>query len=377
MSKRKNIYNSGQAMMVATIFFLVISLVIIFGLVGPITRQQKMVSQLTLSRQSYYLAEAGVEDVVYRLMNGQTVGTTETLSLGGSTATTVTTDTASGKEVSSTGSVNQFVRKVKADLTIGDGVAFHYGIQVGTGGFTLGNNAGVNGNVYANGSITGNNGSFISGDAFAVGSVSGVSVSGTTQTGLPAQNFPITEEQISSWKAEALVGGSVGSQSLSGTSNTLGPKKISGDLSLSGNSRLKMTGSLWITGNLSLGNGAEVYLDSGYGSAGGVIIVDGSVSLSNGSSFTGSGAESSYIMVLSTSTSGSAISLGNNAGAVILYAPYGTVQLSNNAAVEQVSAKTISLSNNTIINYNTGIIDISFSSGPGGGYEIDSWKEVE
>src|SRR3989344_3588675 len=89
-------YNSGQAMMVATMFFLVVSITIIFGLVGPIVRQQKIASQSLLSRQSYFLAEAGVEDVVYRLDTGLTVGTTEVLSLNGSSATTVTTDTADG-----------------------------------------------------------------------------------------------------------------------------------------------------------------------------------------------------------------------------------------------------------------------------------------
>ena len=53
-----NKFQSGQAMIIATIFFLVISTTIILGLVGPITRQQKIVSQSFLSRQSYFLAES-------------------------------------------------------------------------------------------------------------------------------------------------------------------------------------------------------------------------------------------------------------------------------------------------------------------------------
>src|SRR3989344_8334552 len=180
-----NKFQSGQAMIIATIFFLVISTTIIFGLVGPITRQQKIVSQSFLSRQSYFLAEAGVEDVIFRLDNGMSVDMTEILSLNGSSVTTVTTDTGEGKEIIAEGSVSELVRKVKANLVLGEGVAFRYGIQVGQGGFQLSNNAGVNGNIYSNGNIVGSNGSFITGDAFAVGTVSGVSVSGQTQTGQP------------------------------------------------------------------------------------------------------------------------------------------------------------------------------------------------
>ncbi len=364
-------------MMVATIFFLIVSTTIIFGLAGPIVRHQRIATNLMLSRQSYFLSEAGIEDVVYRIKSGETVGTTELLSLSGNTATTITTDMSGGKVVSASSSVNSLVRKLRTQLLIGEGVTFHYGIQVGTGGFTLSNNAGVNGNVYANGDIIGNNGSFITGDALSVGSISGVSVGGSTQTGVESQALPIADEQITGWKADASLGGELGSQNLSGVNNVLGPKKIVGNLSLGNNAKLKMTGTLWVTGNLSLSNAAQIYLDPGYGASGGVIVVDGSASFSNGSDFLGSGVEGSYVMLVSTNTSGSAISLGNNAGAVILYAPYGTIQLSNNAEVELISAKTISLSNNAVIDYHSGIIDTSFSSGPGGGYQVDSWKEVE
>jgi len=364
-------------MMVATIFFLIISITIIFGLAGPITRQQSIASGLLLSRQSYFLAEAGVEDVIYRLDNGFSVDSTEILSLNGSSATTATTDTAEGKEINSVGAVSEMIRKVKANLIFGEGVAFHYGIQVGQGGFQLSNNAGVNGNVYSNGSISGSNGSFITGDAFAVGTVSGVDVGGQTQMEQPPQNFPITDVQITSWKAEAIAGGTVTSQSFSETNHMLGPKKINGNLTLNNGAKLTVTGTLWITGNIVLSNNSELVLSSSYGANDGVIVVDGVSTLSNGSTFEGSGTNGSYIMLLSTNNTGSAIVLSNNAGAVILYAPNGTVQLGNGAAVQQITAKTISLSNNAVINYEQGLINAAFTSGPSGGYDIDSWKEVE
>ena len=364
-------------MIVATLLFLAVSITLIFGMVSPIAKQQRIATNLMLSNQSYFLAEAGIEDVVYRLRTGQSVGNTEVLTLLGQSVTTATTNTSGGRLVTATGTVNFLTRKLRTELSIGEGVSFHYGIQAGAGGFTLGNNAGVNGNVYSNGSVSGNNGSFVTGDAFAVGSVSGTDVGGQTQTGVASQAFPITDQQITDWKDEALAGGVVGNQTYSGQNNILGPKKIQGNLNLSNGAELTVTGTLWVSGNIVLSNNSSVILSPSYGSGDGVIVVDGVSTLSNGSTFEGSGVAGSYIMLLSTNNTGSAIVLSNNAGAVILYAPNGTIQLSNNAAVQQITAKTISLDNNATINYNQGLIDTAFTNGPGGGYNLNSWKEVE
>ncbi len=73
-------------------------------------------------------------------------------------------------------------------------------------------------------------------------------------------------------------------------------------------------------------------------------------------------------MVLSTNTGSSAIALNNNASGVILYAPNGTITVSNNAAANQITAKTLNLSNNTTINYVNGLQSVSFSNGPGGSW---------
>lgn len=368
---------TGQAMMVATVFFLVISTTIIFGLVGPVVRQQRIASSVLTSRQSYFLSEAGIEDVAYRLITGKIVGNSETLALNGSSATTITTNTAEGKEITSTSDLFDLMRKIRTELKLGVGVAFNYGVQTGTGGFELSNNAGVNGSVYSNGNISGGNGSFISGDAFAVGNVTGVDVGGVTQTGVDPRPFPITDDEIAGWKSDAAAGGTVGNQTLSGANNTLGPKKINGNLTLSNGAKLTVTGTLWITGNLVTSNNSQTVLSSSYGSGDGVIVVDGTSELDNGSTFQGSGASGSYIMLLSTNNSSSAIELSNNADAVILYAPNGTIKLSNNAAVRQITAKTISLDNGAEINYEEGLVDSAFTNGPSGGYEILDWREVE
>ena len=156
-------------MMVATILFLVVSVTIIFGLAGPILKQQRIASNLVLSRQSYFLAEAGLEDVVYRLRTGIPVSSTEILGLGGNIVTTVTTDTAEGKQIVAIGEVGETVRKVEADLLLGVGIAFHYGVQVGQGGLEMSNSGRIIGNVYSDGNIIGTNSARIQGTAIASG----------------------------------------------------------------------------------------------------------------------------------------------------------------------------------------------------------------
>lgn len=399
-------------MMVATMFFLAVSVTIIFGLVGPVVRHQKVVSSLLFSRQSYFLAEAGLEDVVYRLSTGQSVGTTEILSLLGVTATTVTTDTAEGKKIVATGAAAETIRKVEANLILGEGVAFNYGIHVGSGGFVLGNNAGVVGNVYSNADVSASNGAYVTGSAIAVGTINNLDVGDDDSVGNAhastvtnstvegtlhckmgsgnnkpcdtslanpvAQPFPITDEQIAEWKDEATLGGTfVGNKVISGAGNTLGPLKIQGNLTLNNGATLVVNGILWVTGNITLNNNSQMKLSPSYGTADGIIVTDGQTSLLNGSVLDGSGTEGSYIMLLSTNTSGNAVFFSNNAGAVILYVPDGTVQMNNRAYVEQITAKTLSIANKAIIEYGEGIIDANFISGPGGGYSVLTWKEVE
>ncbi|MBI3305821.1 hypothetical protein HYZ82_01655 [Candidatus Nomurabacteria bacterium] len=376
--KRKINNQAGAAMLISVIFFLFISLAIISGLAIPSIRDFRSANMNLNSKQSYFLAESGSEDAIYRIKNGMAIGTNETITLDLNEATTTITDVdTSTKQIISLGDVSSYERKTNITLSAGVGISFHYGIQVGQGGFQLSNNAGVNGNVYSNSDISGSNGSFITGDAFAVGTVSGVNVGGQTQTGVSSEDFPISDDQITTWKDEAAAEGTIGSQTLSGTGNFLGPKKIQGNLTLSNSAELTVNGTLWITGNLTLSNNSIVRLAPQYGSGDSIIIVDGVSTLSNGSDFYGSGAAESYVILLSTSSSGSAVVLSNNATAVILYAPNGTIQLGNSAQVKQITARTISLSNNAIINYEQGLISAAFSSGPSGGWVIDSWGESE
>lgn len=191
-------------------------------------------------------------------------------------------------------------------------------------------------------------------------------------------DYPISSATIADWKADALAGGVyTGNYTINSSTATLGPLKIVGNLTITNNAELTVSGTLWVTGDISISNNAEVSLVAGYGSSSGVIINDGTVNISNNVTFSGSGFSGSYIMVLSTSSSSSAISLSNNGGAVILYAENGTVSLSNNSGAKEVTGYRISLGNNAVITYESGLSNINFVSGPGGAWTLNTWEEVE
>ena len=83
-------------------------------------------------------------------------------------------------------------------------------------------------------------------------------------------------------------------------------------------------------------------------------------------------------MLLSTKTGEDAISLENNADINgIIYTSAGEVSVKNNARVMAVTGYEIEVENNVIITYESGLVNLNFSSGPGGGWKIGAWREVE
>lgn len=418
--KNSTRFQKGQAMMVATIFFLIISITIIFGLAGPVSKQKHIVADLIESRRGYFLSEAGMEDVVYRLKNGMTVGSTETITINNQTTTVTTVASTTTRTVTSLANWDGLNRKVETRLRVGVGVAFGYGIQVGGGGFNLANNSGVIGSVSSAGPINGSNGAYITGSARssgASGSITNVIVgSGTNgdawahtvnnstvrgtlycQNGSSNNNacntskadptpdpFPVTSANLATWQAEATAGGVFnGNKSISGVNTSLGPIKINGNLDIQGNALLTITGTIWVTGTVNLANGAGAKLSPSYATNNGVVVADGTIYLSNNSNFTGSGATSTNIMLLTTSDcptnpscGGSpAISIQNNAGAVILSAQNGTISFANGSGAREAVGNTINLAPLAVLTYDTGLIDSNFSNGPTGGWDIQSWKE--
>lgn len=427
MSLLKRSAKKGQAMMIAAIFFLIISLIFVVGVMGPILTDMNIAETLVLSKGSYYASEAGMEDVIFRLKQGYAVSSIETVTINDVTASTTVTDISGSKQVDSIGNQYEYYRKARTTLTTGSGAAFHYGVQAGAGGVELNNSSFISGNLFSDGPITGS-GNLIKGDAISTGVnglidnihatgsayartiqdstvdknayyqiISGTTVGGTSYPGSVNQatgTMPIPDSQIEEWKDAALAGGVINSPCPYNISSavTLGPKKINCDLNVSGSGVLTLAGPLWVAGNISISNTSDVRIQSSLGAQSVAIIADnpaqptsgGTINLSNSVEFFGSGSSNSYVLMASMNKSASqggsvnAISISNSAnGALLLYAPYGLVQLSNSVSLREVTAYKIRTSNTAEIIYQTGIANLLFSAGPGGGYTITSWKELE
>jgi len=163
-------------------------------------------------------------------------------------------------------------------------------------------------------------------------------------------------------------------------------------MTISSNAKLTITGTIWVTGNLSLDSNVKIQLAPGYGSFSGVIVVDGQISVDSNVVLCGSEgfklnkqecntSVGSYLMLLSTKSSSDpsnpAIYSTSNTKTAILYASDGFVKLSSNAKIREVIGYGIKMESNADVRYEVGLADAKFTSGPGGSWEVTSWIEVE
>lgn len=196
----------------------------------------------------------------------------------------------------------------------------------------------------------------------------------------PAQEaLPISDGVIQDWKNDAASGGTTaGDVTVTGT-QTIGPRKITGKLIFTNGATLTVAGTLWVVGDIVFDNNSTVRLDPSYGTLSDVIISDSKIDVKNNSTFSGSGDPASFLMLLAAkdSTGEELITVDNNSEGVIYYAGKGWIKISNNAEAKEVTAYGIRLDNNALITYDAGLANAQFSSGPGAGFEVQSWREIE
>jgi len=429
--KNKNSKN-GFAALYLTVLILAVILALSVSISVLTFGQQKISQNITKSSQAYYASEAGLEDALLKLVKKMSWSSPYNLKVGNATATVEISDVIGGtRTITSKGNFLNRIRKIQVGYAVStQQVSFHYGAQVGEGGMSMGNNSRVKGNIYSNGSvipagggdkgfidesiIVAINGNRIEGlqvgkDAkvhtckdstiggtltyVSGGSIQNCTVGGATTTRpneIPAKDLPIPQSQIDKWKSEAEGGGMIdcvvspGECTISGKiTKNLGPKKIIGDFLIDNNATLNMTGTIWVVGNLRIDNGSTIKLDlNSYGSNSGVIVVDGKIKVRPNTYLKGSGQEGSYLMLLSTNpevsdTTNPAIDVDNNSDAAIFYANQGLIVLRNKINAREVTGYKVFLDNNAEISYEAGLEEATFSSGPGGSWEVVSWKEIE
>lgn len=284
------------------------------------------------------------------------------------------------------------------DLGYSSGSA-KYASNWSSGSWTAISSHDLNFRVFSGGTTTsflGSNNVSIGGDLHAhtinnvsiAGSAYYQSISGSTAANYypgssppPLVNFPISQAQIEDWKQEAEAGGTH-SGNYTTCSSSLGPHKITGNLTLNNNCTLTVTGTLWVQGDLVLNNNNIMRLDSSYGGNGGVVVVTGRVYLNNSNQLRGSGQGDSYLLVVSELESDSppAIELNNNNVAEgILYAPNGKIYLNNSSEVLELSGRTIELNNNVNIVYEAGLANATFGAGGSSSWAMrdGTWRLVD
>src|SRR3989339_1647498 len=200
--------NRGAAMLISVIFFTFISLAIISGLVAPAVREFRNASVYLNSKKSYFLAESGSEDALYRILNNMAIGDSETIVLDSNSVTTTTDTVLGNKEISSLGDVGNLQRRVNLTLVVGQGASFNYGVQVGQGGLVLENSASITGNVYSSGTITASDNT-VYGDAVssgATGLINNIHVTGSAYAHT-IQNSEVDMDAYYTVKTNTTVGG--------------------------------------------------------------------------------------------------------------------------------------------------------------------------
>ena len=371
-------YKRGQAIIIAVIGFLGVSLAITLGSISPFASEVAFVRTLIQEREALYRAEAGVEDVIYRVKKGYTITANENVPINGKMSAVAITSGGGTKTIIGKGENNDSTRFVSAEIFQGQGTDFFYGIQVGDGGLTMESSSKVYGTVYSNAGVTGISSSQVVGDVYAVGAISSPapSVSGTKYTGVAIIEPPGIDQAY--WKVQANINNNpyIGDLVYHGGTNILGPKKIQGNLEIGGGS-ITITGPIHVTGNLLMNSSSDIYLSDSFGSTGTVIIVDGTITFDSSSRvFSTSSNPKGYLMFFSTKT-GPAIEVNSSASSsAIVYAPNGTIAINSSAQLISIVAKHVELRSSASIVYDQGLANANFTSGPSGGWQIGTWKEV-
>jgi len=425
--------DAGFVAFFITILVLAIMLGLAFSITILVLGEQRISKNIVKSTQAYYIAEAGVEDALLRLKENPSMSAFSYVinNIGQGAADVDVSETIGGsRTITSQGDISNRIRKIRVVYAVDtDEVSFYYGIQVGDLGLEMNGNALVHGNIFSNGTIKGASNTKIYGDAISAGPTGKISsikieddegggnawattledctidgdahyiniinssVGGshfTPEQGPDPESMPISNNDITEWKSQAAVGGTISGYSLGGNDqDSLGPIKVQGDMTVDSNAILEVTGTIWVTGDLTLSSNVILYLDSNYGSNSGVIVVDGSISVDGNVILCGSEGYNggcnpsvgSYLMLLSTKSSSDpdnpAIYATSNTETAVLYASDGFIRLGSNASLKEATGYGIYMDSNAEVTYELGLADTKFSSGPGGSWQIKDWSEVE
>ncbi|MCR4334587.1 MAG: pilus assembly PilX N-terminal domain-containing protein [Patescibacteria group bacterium] len=106
----------GQAMIITVVFFLFILTTIIVGVSFAVLRQVKSGQNLIRSKESYHIAEAGLENILYKIENSIDYSDIDIFMINGYFGTTTVSDISGGKLVVSEADRDGSIVKVSASI---------------------------------------------------------------------------------------------------------------------------------------------------------------------------------------------------------------------------------------------------------------------
>lgn len=330
--------------------------------------------QISSKEAATFGAEAGIEKALNSFLSSATF-TGESITLGNANITTnlVAGSTANEKFIEASSTVNDQIRRLRVKIATqasGTAVAFRYALQAGNLGINMGNGSSITGNLYSNQNITAGNGASVTGDASAVGTISNeLTVSGQKLTGQPSQAMP--EFDANFWKTKAQAGTNINGDYAPVNNAIIGPLYVNGKITFGNSVNITIKGPIYATGGITFGNGVILTIDSSLNPQGVMIVADGTITFGNTLDVVRPN-DSGYILIVSNSTSDTAIDIGNGTAIVKapLFTPNGGIKIGNNAHAVAFTGKKVTLGNNAVITYESGLASSTYATGPGGTWTI-------
>jgi len=337
-----------------------------------------------LSDSALYIADGGIEYGINELQKSTGYqGTSEPCPLGnvGQFTVSVSTDgqPANHYEITSTGFVpdadnpreTRTVRSV-VNLTEETSEVFEHAIA-SAGDITLSGSTVVNstptvsvGHIYSGGNILLQDNATVNGDASAVGTITtqgNSTITGAQNAGTEPLDFPPVDTD--GYISEAQAGGTHNGNYVVDSDVNLGPLFIDGNLVIQGNHQVTLTGTVFVTGSVTLQGTPDAFSFTGSET----LVANGDVTMQG---------DASQGIPLVISVHGNVTLQGNiTVQGSVIYAPEGNVTIQGNPDVTGVIVgQTVTVQGSATI---TRQVDLTGYPLPGGGtstVSVVSWREL-
>src|SRR3989338_736615 len=111
-------FSKGFAAMISVLAVMALGLFFSSGFLFVTLRNSEALKNEINSAQSYYTAEAGIEDAIYRVRYNLNTGISNTVTIGDFTATTTVVTAGDTKTIAAEGGGYNVIRSAQANLTI-------------------------------------------------------------------------------------------------------------------------------------------------------------------------------------------------------------------------------------------------------------------